>query len=145
MKFSRQKRAAAGFIAAAALVLGAVLAPQAAQADGTNIVLSHGLGGSTYLHVGGASTTVTGWDTSHGHSAEPWLFYCGYRSKGWGTLSSGSAWSQTTGLISGCIAVGFAGGATGLNLKMKSGTTFKGQSYHANAWAPGIPQVGIQA
>ncbi|KQR39799.1 hypothetical protein [Microbacterium sp. Leaf159] len=145
MTSSRRNRVLVGAFAASALLVVSLTAGQAAQASGTNIVASHGLGGSTYLHIAGTSTTVTGWDTSHGHSGEAWLNYCGFRSKAWGTLSSGSAWSQTTGINSGCIPIGFAGGYTGLNVKMKSGTTVKGQSYHDGTWAPGIPQVGVWA
>lgn len=145
-KRTRQGMRRASTALAASVLLGlSILTPTAAHADGTNIVLSHGLGGSTYLHVAGTSTTVTGWDTSHGHSGEAWLNYCGFRSKAWGTLSNGASWSQTTGITSGCMVIGFAGGFTGLNVKLKSGTTIKGQSYHDGAWAPGVPQVGIWA
>lgn len=145
MKSTRRHRIASRAFAVSVVLALSLVTPQVAQASGSNIVGSHGLGGSTYLHVGGSSTTLTGWDTSHGHSGDPWLMYCGYRSKAWGTLSSGSSWSQMTAINGGCIAIGFAGGRTGLNVKLKSGTTVKGQSYHDGSWAPGIPQVGIWA
>lgn len=97
----RPRRVLGAVIAAAFVVGGALAVPTAAQADGVNVVWSHGAAGTTALGVYGSSTTVNSVRVSHGDGGQL-INYCGFQSKAWGTLASGSAYSSTFGYTSGC-------------------------------------------
>lgn len=130
--------------ASVTLILGTLILPPAAHAGGTSVALSHGAAGSTILDVWGSSRTVTAAAVSHGHSAEPWLSYCGVRGKVWGTLANGRQYIKRSGFSSGCFPIGFTSRTAG-TVVLKHGTMIKGQSYHDGSWAPGIPQLLIRA
>jgi hypothetical protein len=131
-------------LCATALAMTAVLASAApASADGTGCAWSHGIGGSTCLGVNGESLYVWSGRVSHGDGSGG-ANICGYKGRVSGTFLSGSVYSKTSGLVSGCSPVSAYVDISVENY-FKDGTYFKGTFYHAGAWAPGTAQVMIRS
>lgn len=143
IKKSRRGRVAAGVLALALATTGALLVPAAAQADGTNVVWSHGSGGTTALRVIGSGINVQSVRVSHGDGGT-FVNYCGFQSKVWGKLKGGFSTSWTFGYTAGCTPAPYWNDR-GISSNMQSGSNLYGQSYHNGVWAPGIPAIGIWA
>ncbi|MGN8027797.1 hypothetical protein [Microbacterium sp. 22242] len=125
-----------------ALCAALVTIPQAANANGYGEAWSDGLGGRTTINVIGSSNYVEWVDVGHGHSAEPWLNYCGRQTKSWGISPDGMNQTAYSYWASDCTPVSFFG-ATGHYKYFMSGSNVWAQAYHDGAWRSGVPGVTI--
>lgn len=135
------KRLKIGFLALAAGVALAASVSLPAHAAGIVTVWSHGVGGSTSLQTYDSGLYVG--TASVRHMDTPTFFnYCNFRGKTWGTKSTGTNATWYSSTYYGCSPLPYSN-ATYPSTNLKHNTYLKGQSYHDNAWAPGVPQIKI--
>jgi hypothetical protein len=133
---------AGGVLTCIMVATGLFLAPCAARANGYGETWSDGMAGRTLIHVIGQGTKVTWVDVGHQHTAEPWLNYCGSKTKAWGTKSNGKVVTEYSLYESGCTPFAFFG-ATGLGGTFKDGSYIYAQAKHDGSWRPGKPRVWV--